>query len=210
MSTELGLKQKDTRAFINILSSDGTLRFAVPEGTPGSVERAYETSDGKQGVKHELIYKEIAGYITDMELYEGDYGTNIIVEIAINEERTEKRYLSVSTGSAFGEDFMKKLPRVDFSKVVVLAPYSFEDEKGKIRKGITIIQDDEKLKTFFYDAEKEENINGYPNPKGDTKKYSTDKWKAYFLEARIFLTEYTNDHFVKEVFGHTESKTDNY
>jgi hypothetical protein len=210
MTTQLGLKEKDTRTFINILGSDGTLRMTVPEGTPNSVDREYETSDGKTGVKHELIYKEIAGYITDMELYEGDYGTNIIVEIAINEEKTEKRYLSIGTGSSFGEDFMKKLPRVDFTKVVVLSPYSFEDEKGKMKRGITVIQDDQKLVNFFYDKETEKNTNGFPEPKGDTRKYTKDKWKSYFLDVRIFLTEYMNENVIKKVFGHAESKTEDF
>jgi len=204
MATQLGLKEKDTKEYINILGSDGTFRKVVPEGTLGSVKREYETSDGKTGVKYEHIYKEVSGYITDMQFHDGDYGENIIIEIAISEDKEQKVYVSVSTGSSFGEDFMKKLPNINLDEIVTLSPYAFEDEKGKTRKGITVMQNGVKLTNYFYDADKKVNQNGYPNPKGDTKKYTKDKWKAYFLDARIFLTEYTTENFIEKVYGHTE------
>ena len=67
---------KNTRAdnqFVSILA-DGTLRMPVPEFTEGAVTREYETSDGKTGTKHEMVYTELSGMITKIAFFEGEYG----------------------------------------------------------------------------------------------------------------------------------------
>ena len=185
---------------MNILGSDGTFRLASEEGVEGAVRRDYETSDGKSGTKWERVYRSIGGKIVDMEIYEGDYGTNIIIGVE-HEEGID--HLSFNTGTPYGEDLMKKLPNIDFTKEVTFSPYNFTDDAGKNRRGISIVQDDEKIQNFFYDAKKKEPINGLEAiklPKGKT--ISKDKWKAYFLEVRVFLLEYVQEHilpqFVKE------------
>lgn len=210
MSAKLGLQEKDNKVYVSVLSSDGTLRRVVPEGTPNSVTREYETSDGKSGVKHELIYKELSGWITNLEMFDGEFGMNLVIEMAVSEDKEEKLYLSLGTGSAFGEDFMKKLPNIKLDEIVTIAPYSFEDDKNKMRKGLTITQNATKITNYFYDAEAEKTVHGFPSPKGDTAKYSKDKWKAYFLDARIFLTDYTKENFVEKVFGNTVAAKDNF
>jgi hypothetical protein len=50
-----------------------------------------------------------------------------------------------------------------------------------------------KVTNYFRDTDKKENINGYPNPEGDTQDYSKDDWKLYFLQARKFLVNYTRE-----------------
>ena len=35
-----------------------------------------------------------------------------------------------------------------------------------------------KISNYFRDAEKKENINGYPSPEGDTDDYSKDDWST--------------------------------
>lgn len=182
--------------YITILS-DGTLRLPVPEGTEGAVKREYELKDGTKGSKTELVFNKITGKITDIKIFDGDFGK--LLQLTITDEAGDM-VLSVSTAQNFGEDLMKKLPNIDLDKEVSLAPYAFEDEKGKSKKGVTVTQDEVKIKNYFYDEEKKEVTNGYPKPKGDTTKYSSDKWKIYFLEAREFLTEYIEERFVKKDF----------
>lgn len=170
--------------YLSILS-DGTIRISVPEGTEGAIKREYETSDGKVGVKHELVYTEVSGMITKVAFFDGEYGK--LLQLTIVDGDEEPLVLSVSTASNYGEDLMKKLPNVDLNKPVVLVPYSFEDEKGKKRKGVTVRQDEVKIENYYYDAETKKNIHGYPAfPK---KKMTTEDWKLFFLQARIFLTE---------------------
>ena len=198
-----GLEAKDQKTYLRILNSDGSIRTTVPEGTQGAVARAWEAPDGSNGTKHELVFSRLSGLITDIKFIDGDYGQNLVLEFTNDGNSV---YLSLGAASRFAEDLMKKLPGVDMKQVVTLAPYSFEDEQGKVRKGVTLYQGgtepENKIANFFqeWDKEKKEFIykNNYPKPKGDTSSYSKDKWKAYYLECLIFLTEYTQEHIVPQ------------
>jgi hypothetical protein len=188
---------REMTPLMNVLGSDGTIRLEVPEGTEGAKFREYETSDGKKGSKWELIFKSLSGKITNLEWYEGDYGTNLFVTLAYEENGEMKEdTLSLGTATPFGEDFMKKLPNINLDEYVTLSPFSFTDDNGKNRRGISITQGDTKIKNFFYDAEKKKNIHKYPNPDFDIDKASKDDWKLYFMQARKFLTKYLDEHFM--------------
>jgi hypothetical protein len=192
----MGLKNtKVNKNYVTILS-DGTLRIAVPEGTDGAVKRDYETSDGKTGTKWEMVYTELAGIITKIEFYEGEYGK--LIQLSVTDDEGETYTLSVQTASNFGEDIMKKLPSLDLNVAIKIVPYSFEDDKGKKKKGVTIYQDDKKISNFFYDEKSKKNVHGYPNPeikKGKKgKKWGKEEWKIYFMNARLFLIDYISEN----------------
>ena len=181
------LTKNDSKTYVSILG-DGSLRVQVQEGTPDAVRREFEKSDGTKGVKHELVYDALSGKITNVSFFEGDYGKLLQVKIT---DKGSSVYLSLSTSLNFGEDLMKKLPNINLDEDVKLVPYSFEDDNGKTKKGITVYQNKEKVKNFFFDADNKKNINGYPDPEGDIGKYDSDDWKLYFISARKFLVEYT-------------------
>ncbi len=180
----------DNRKFVSVLA-DGKLHMNVPTGTEGAVVREYETSDGKKGSKTELVFTELSGKISNIAFYDGEYGNQLQVTIVDGEE--EPVVLSLGTQSNFGEDAMKKLPNVKLDEEVRIVPFAFEDDKGKMKKGISIYQDKRKITNYFYDPENQCNINGYPEPKKNTK--SSDQWKAYFLETRLFLVDFTTKFF---------------
>lgn len=178
---------------MSILSSDGTLRLSVPEGTEGAVRREYESSDGKKGVKYELVFKSLSGKITNIEEYEGDYGISLLVTFTYD---GGEDIIAFSTSTPYGEDFMKKLPNINLDEFVTIQPYSFTDDSGKLRKGVSIKQGDEKIQNFFVekDGDNYKNLHGYPEPQGDEK--SSDDWKVYFLQCRKFLLNYTRENFI--------------
>lgn len=188
---------QESRKFVSVLA-DGKMHLEVSEGTEGAVLRKYKTSDGTEGSKWELLFADIAGLITAVEFKEGKFGNQLMVTITDGDE--EPVVLALGTASNFGEDLMKKLPRVDLSKRVILSPYSFTDDKGKSKRGITVKQDEEKLPNFFYDVEGKKNLHGFPVPKkGKVTKanpegtLTKDQWKLYFGECREFLTEYITE-----------------
>lgn len=194
---------KNTRAdnqFVSILA-DGTLRMPVPEFTEGAVTREYETSDGKTGTKHEMVYTELSGMITKVAFFDGEYGK--LLQLTIEDGEEKPIILSVGTESNFGEDLMKKLPGIDLSVPVRIAPYSMTTDNGKTKKGVSVYQtpnefsDEMKLNNYFYDAEAKTNLHGFPKiPAGHGKKpVSKEQWKMYFLEARIFLIDFIEKHF---------------
>ena len=201
----MGLEKREDKPYVSILSSDGSLRLVVPEGTEGAVKREYTVGKGKDektGVKYELVFKSLDGMISDVAFHDGDYGK--LLQVTVTDEEAEEGakefVLSVNTSTNFGEDLMKKLPNIDFEQPVKFVPYSFEDERGKQRRGVTVIQNDEKVQSFFqeYDekTKKTTNLNKYPDPEGDTKEYDADDWKVYFTKARKFLVKYTEKEIV--------------
>jgi hypothetical protein len=169
----------DSRKFLTILA-DGKLHETVEDGTPNSVVRTYEDKDGNEKTKVELVHDSVVGKITGLKFEDGDFGKSLHVEL------DNEGIVSLGTKSNFGEDFMKKLPNIDLSKEVKLAPYSFEAE-GKNRKGITVYQDDAKVESFYWDSEKKKPINNIPQPEGDTSKFDSDDWKMHFMVVNKFL-----------------------
>jgi hypothetical protein len=199
MTTQTGGRgeQVNSTPIMNILGSDGTLRLAVPEGTEGAVRRDYETSDGKKGTKWELTFKSLCGRITNMQMFEGDYGKNLLVTLSYEGGSDT---ISFNTTTPFGEDFMKKLPNINLDEFVTIAPYNFTDEAGKTRKGVTVTQGDTKLQNYFSemtekDGEKTyKNLYGYPMPTG--KEEDKDDWKIYFTQCRKFLVKNVEEKFL--------------
>lgn len=203
-------KGSDDVTFASVLA-DGKIHISVPEGTEGAIVRKYETSDGKEGSKIEMVYKELIGKITKINFYEGDFGRQLQVTIT---DKGESIVLSLGTSSNYGEDMMKKLMNVDLDKKVKIVPYSFLDDKKKSKKGITIWQMEDgeavKIANYFYDADKKKNIHGYPEPKEPKKGkvISKDQWKLYFGEVREFLVETLTEHFkIEESAGQSNSNS---
>lgn len=204
------LTQKSTGGrFISILA-DGNFHETVNPNTEGAILREYETKDGTKGSKWELIYEKIDAEITDVKFKDGDYGEQILVTFSDGDNDV---ILAQGVGSNFGEDIMKKLPNIDLSKKLTVSPYSFTDENGKEKKGVTFYQDGKKIEGFFYDTEKKAPKNGYPTPDGDVNTFKSDDWKLFYLIARKFLVNYTKENICtkfadKPVASRTEAPTD--
>lgn len=180
---------------ISILS-DGKFHEKVAADTEGAVLRQYETSSGEKGEKWELVYKKIEAYITKIDFQDGEYGENLLIWFNDGENALA---LSVSTSSNFGEDILKKLPALDFSEKVGMQPYSFTKENGKEARGVSVWQKTDKVQSFFRDFEKNEDINGIPQPEGDTSKYDKDDWRIHFIKVRKFLVAYAKEHIVPKL-----------
>lgn len=180
----MGLKERDQSIYANILS-DGTIRVKSEESDPKSVRRDYELKDGTKGTKFERVYQELSGKILSAQFYDGDFGRSLILQF--NDGGEEDIALSMNTTSNFAEDFMKKMPNIDFTKEVTVKPYNFTDDRNKLRKGVTVIQDNKKIGNYFSDGEKA--LHGFPEVEVD-KKYDKDDWKIYFIKTRKFLMEF--------------------
>jgi hypothetical protein len=176
---------KPQSTYYSVLA-DGKFHTTVAEGTTGATKREYETSDGKKGSKWELVAQAITGKITNLAIYDGDYGKQI--QISLGTETT----ISLNANGNFAQDVMKKLPNIDLEKEVKFAPYSFIDEKsGKPKKGITIYQDGKKIESN-YSVKKEDKwveANGFPKVPAKAKDWDTDDWKVYFIGVTKFLLE---------------------
>ena len=189
----MGMHKRETTPFLQILGSTGDFRQTVDKETSGAKLREYETSDGKKGSKYELSYDMVDGMISKVAFHDGDFGKNLLITMDF-EDDSDGVTIAIGCSSPFGEDFMKKLPNIDFSKRIDITPYSIENPGEKIKKGVSLKQGGEKIKNFFYDGEKD--INDYPVAEGDTSKYDKDDWKIHFTKCRKFLVKYAEENII--------------
>lgn len=205
----MGLKKtREDKIYASVLA-DGMIHVEVPEGTEGAVKRDYETSDGKTGSKFEHTYDELSGKVSSISFYDGDFGKSLQITVE-DADGGKPIMLSLNTSSSYAEDVMKKLPNVDINNEVSFIPYSFTDDKGKKKKGMTLKQNGEKIGNYYYDAENKKNLHDFPTPptpkKG--KSLTTDEWKMYFMQTRIFLIEETEKTFASLITETDVEKTD--
>ena len=188
----MGLEKHDRKTYANIIA-DGSIRVKTSESDPDAVKREYELKNGTKGVKYELVYDSLSGMIHQIEFYEGEYGKTLQVTV-------DDVVLSLSLASNYAEDLMKKLPSIKMSLEVKLVPYSFTDDTGKTKKGVTLSQGD-KLENYYYDKKNKKNLHKYPEIDGDYSKFDSDDWKAYFIKVRKFLIAETEKLIEKNNLG---------
>lgn len=187
----MGLERSIRGRYVTI-HSDGTLREKVNENDDGATRREYKTRDGATGVKFERVFDSVRGKITNVFFRDGEYGMQL--GLTFTDEDENVIHVMSNTQSNFAEDIMKKLPDIDLDHSMWMKPYAFEDDNSKLRKGVTFMQGERKIKSIFSDPDTKELKNGYPAPEGDTKEYDNEDWKMYFMKARKFLIKYTQEH----------------
>lgn len=183
--------EKDQKRFLTILA-DGKFHEKVEEDTEGAKLRIIEGKDGEEDREvYELTYPGITAMITNIKFFEGDYGTNILIDM--EDEDDNQFCVSLACASNYGERFMEVLPNLDLNKEVELVPYAFKPKGAadKVR-GLTVKQDDEKLESAFAVKEGDEwevLIKGFPMP-DPKKKYNSEKWKTFFASRREWVMDY--------------------
>jgi len=171
----------------------GSFRQDVPEGTPGAKAREWE-ANGSSGVKHEITYKNLTGVISEISTEEITFkdGKGMQVLRVKIENDGEVAVFTTETKSKFAIDFMKKLPNLKPGEVVVINPYDFEDKQGKRRTAFNLIQNDQKIYSYYWDNEKGKPVNGIPSvSQEDAAEYDSDDWKTHFIKEKKFLVKAT-------------------
>lgn len=177
-----------------VILGDGKFHETVSEGTPDAVLRRYETSDGKEGSKWEMVYDKIIGRIIEIDFHESDYGRNIQLRV---EGEDGEAIISVQTGNNFGSDIMKKLPNIDYSKNVTIEPYNFiNNTNGKTVRGVTFWNGSDKATNYFWDTKKKETCKGFPKPPKEYADMGKNDWKIYFLQVDEFLTKFIQEKVI--------------
>ena len=191
----MGLHTTEQKGRLLYVLADGLLREQVDETTEGAKLRVVKDDAGNvKAEKWELTYPGITGFITGVSTFDGEYGMNIL--IAMKDENDEEFTISLKASSMYGEDFLHKLPNVDFAKEVSMKGYNFEAEGGRKMTGITITQDGEKLKNAFNykDGDKWVTpIEGYPTPSETKPPKNSEAWKIFFAQRREWVMEYLMD-----------------
>ena len=171
----------DSKMYLSIIG--WTLVQKVEEGSAGAKKREYETSDWNKGVKWEISYKNLTGKITGMTFKDGDFGEQFILQLSDSDNNYQ---IAMTTDSRYFGDFAKKLPNLELEDEITLNPYDFTSKEGKQMRGLSIVQDWEKVTSAYWDGKK--TLGGMPEvSKADAKTYTKDDWKIYFMAVKKFL-----------------------
>lgn len=176
---------------------DGKLSHKVPEGTHGAKFRKWEVG-GKKGDLWEILYKDWTGVIQDITIRPSNFVKNQ-KECVIN---LGDAVITLHVGGKHFEDFVCKVFNADRDKPIYFKPFRFQPEdREKPIIGLTLKQDMDysevidgitvygrKLKNYFYDYEKEENLHGFPKI-DDKEKDKDGYWTIHFVEVTNFLLE---------------------
>ena len=174
-----GTKFSQGKPYLSIVQ--GALVMPCEKGAPESRERAWEASDGSKGVKHEIVYQNWTGKILGITFKTGEYGESCYVEL-------EDAILQLGTAGRYFKDFACKILSGDMKKEFIFHPYNMEVDGGKKVTGISIKQNGEKLKNYFYDYNTKTTLGGFPEV-DNTKKEKKTYWKVYFSLVEEFLIE---------------------
>lgn len=177
------------------INAEGIISVKVNEDTPGATLVEGEMKDGTKYSKWVKKYNKISGFVTDIKFFDGKFGEQINITI---QDENENIILTTGLASNYSTDFMNKAPNIDFSKKVVLVPYSFEGDDKKKKRGITVYQEDNKIQSFFVDEKIREESN-FPKPKKENDKMKTKDWVFYFSEVADFLKEYIENNVLESV-----------
>jgi len=163
----------------------GKLAKKVNDDTPGATKREYETKDWTKWVKYEIYYKSVTGLITGLDFIDWVFWEQFAITLYKDGQNVK---ITVPTDWNYFSDFAKKLPNISLSKEVTLSVFDFEWDNWKRIKWVNIVQDWNKVYTYYYDAEKKKSINGFPEvDKKEAKWYDKDDWKVFFLKVKKFL-----------------------
>jgi len=172
----------NTTGKIFLTIKEGSFRQKVEDGVPGAVRRDFiNPSTGKEGHVYELGYRNWAGTIERVEIKELDFGR--IMEVDLGDA-----IINIPVDKQYFIDLASKMPALDLKKEVIFTPYDFEAD-GKRRTGISVMQEGEKIKSFFYDGKK--NLHKMPSMKEENP--DSDDWKMYFMGVRKFLVNYIKE-----------------
>lgn len=203
------MQDDQTKGRLLYVLADGLLREQVEETTPGAKLRVVKDDDGNvKSEKWEVTYPGIKGFITGVIARDGDYGTSLL--ITIKDSNDEEFTLALQAKSKYGEDFIHKLPNVDFTKEISIKPYNFMDGERKVA-GVTLIQDEVKLANAFNwknNKDEWESVDGYPQVDEKKKPKNSDQWMIFFTQRREWVLDYLKEKGLITEAGVTENDKD--
>lgn len=199
------VNNKPTGTYVSI--KDGTLRVKADNSQEGAIKREYTKKvDGveTQVTVWEFEYTELTGKISGIEFKENDWGRQIYIKISDGEGDAEN-ILILGTKDNYGNDVLKKLPNIDFTKKVVLKPYSFVGDNNKQFTGVSVQQEGVKILGAFYNPETKKALLGIPVavkkdiPPVAEKTERSAFWSAFFTNQEIFLVKYAKNNVLGKI-----------
>ncbi len=181
----MGLNKGRDRTFLNI--SFGRIRQRCKPDHPEAIGRELQSGEKTYAVE----YTSVSGILEDIRFRDDPrYGKSWNLYIT---DGDEKFAIQVKEDTAFGSALLERIPNLVRNQFYLFAPYDFETQKGKRKRGLSIKdKSGEKISSYYKKfTEREdggwdvENLYGYPSYDGDRK--DKDELKIYFTRLLKFL-----------------------
>jgi len=148
----MGLGTRDNVIYVSI--REGKLNIAATSQTENAIAKVMD--DGS--TKYYSVYDNIEGVITGFSTKEDEYNGKKTMKLMIRISDGKENYiLQMSVESAYFRGFATKVPNIDFSKKILIAPV-LKEENGKKQYGLLLKQGEDWLKSAFT----KDNPNGMP------------------------------------------------
>lgn len=183
-----GQKWENNTSYLRVVQ--GNFVQKVEEGTEGAQLRKWETPDGRKGETWEIVYISWEGKLKNIKFKETEYGEMCYVNL-------DDTTIILNVNSRYFTDFAKKILSADLDKTIIFHPYDLESDEKRYT-GISMKQDDEKLKNYFWDGKKI--TNGFPEVDKSQPK-NKNYWKKYFIDVQEFLIKKLKKFDVTEPEG---------
>lgn len=167
-------------------------------GTPGA--KQVFKSDGEPAMDkdgknvYRLEYGYVEGRIVKLEKQSVDFGKGNVelLDITITDEAGDVYVLQVDRGDRYWADFLMKLPNVNLSLPVRIAPFNFEGDDGKKMVGVTVTQNGSKV------PRKWTKENNYENGPPEAT-YDEDEKKWLFGKRNKWMDTHIVDWYAAEL-----------
>lgn len=193
---------KQGKKYLSI--KQGMLFYKCEEVEHPAFEEKKSEFQGKEFINRGLWFGKLEDTITKVECYDGTFGMQIVLTTALG------YIVQIKWDSRYGVHLMEKLvsDKLDLSKPITLHPYNFENE-GKRIQGMNILQDGEKIPSFYFDAETKKDPDTFPKvPEAKNgKKITSVAWQNYYAQRSGHLLELFEDWIEKQSFRDAEPQT---
>jgi len=115
----------------------GSIRKKVNADVAGAQKRVNKNGDDVW----ELVEDNYTGTLNNIQIKEGTFGDEMHLEFP-------GITIRFNVYSQYGRNFLLRFPKLDLNEEFTITPYEFNDD-GKNRVGVSIIQNDEKIKAFW-------------------------------------------------------------
>jgi hypothetical protein len=211
MTSKIEKDTQNNNIYLKIV--EGSLRQAVREGTPDSIDREWSVG-GEKGVAHEVVHKAAFGIIKNIAFFDGERDgrkfTTLNITLDENEEG-KTPVIGVGLGTKYAQDVMKKFPSIDFSQEVRIRPFSFVPEgEDKNVIGVEITQRDsqdkftKRVDNHFIEKKSVDGVekwlptNGFPKREKPYDDQTDEEKEIYKIQCRMFLIKSTKELIAKQ------------
>jgi hypothetical protein len=143
----MALNEVATRSSVSYLTiAEGKLCMRSKEAREGYTTRMTKT--GKE--VHERYFESLDGIVTDVHAKDTEYGRKWVIEL---KDGSDTYVLQMNYDSSYAKYILNSLlntTHYSLARPVNIKPYYFEDKSsGKLRKGVTVSQDANKIPWKF-------------------------------------------------------------